>query len=63
LKPLGQAIQAALIDKFDESAILPVSIRGFDETFEVPKYDRPDFARLMQRIQMAGLCVVEVRLS
>jgi hypothetical protein len=59
----GQAIRADLIDKFDESAILSVSIRGFDETFEIPKYDKPDFARLMQRIQAVGLCMVEVRLS
>jgi hypothetical protein len=59
----GQAIRADLIDKFDESAILSVSIRGFDETFEIPKYDKPDFARLMQTIQAAGLCMVEVRLS
>ena len=59
----GQAIRADLIDKFDESAILSVSIRGFDETFEIPKYDKPDFARLMQRIQAAGLCMVEVRIS
>jgi len=59
----GQAIRADLIDKFDESAILSVSIHGFDETFEIPKYDKPDFARLMQRIQAAGLCMVEVRLS
>lgn len=59
----GQAIRADLIDKFDESAILSVSIRGFDETFEIPKYDKPDFARLMQKIQAAGLCMVEVRLS
>jgi hypothetical protein len=59
----GQAIRADLIDKFDESAILSVSIRGFDETFEIPKYDKPDFARLMQTIQAAGLCTVEIRLS
>jgi PHD-finger len=59
----GQAIRSDLIDKFDESAILSVSIRGFDETFEIPKHDKPDFARLMQRIQAAGLCMVEVRLS
>jgi hypothetical protein len=59
----GQAIRADLIDKFDESAILSVSIRGFDETFEIPKYDKPDFARLMRTIQAAGLCMVEVRLS
>jgi len=59
----GQAIRADLIDKFDESAILSVSISGFDEKFDIPKYDKPDFARLMQRIQAAGLCMVEVRLS
>jgi hypothetical protein len=59
----GQAIRADLIDKSDESAILSVSVRGFDETFEIPKYDKPDFARLMQRIQAAGLCMVEIRLS
>jgi hypothetical protein len=59
----GQAVRADLIDKSDESAILSVSIRGFNETFEIPKYDKPDFTKLMQRIQAAGLCMVEVRLS
>jgi hypothetical protein len=59
----GQAIRADLIDKFDEDAILSVSIRGTGEDFKILRDDKPDFAWLMQRIEAAGLCIVEVRLD
>jgi hypothetical protein len=58
-----QAIRASLIDKLDEDAILSVSIRGISEDFKIPRDDKPDFARFMQRIEVAGLCMIEVRLD
>ena len=58
----GQAVRAGLINKYD-SAILSVTIRGISETFAILKDDKPDFARLMQNIEAAGLCMVEVRLD
>jgi hypothetical protein len=59
----GQAIRASLIDILDEDAILSVSIRGISEDFKIPRDDKPDFARFMQRIEVAGLCMIEVRLD
>ena len=50
-----------MIDKFDESAILSVSIRGISDEFKIPKYDKPDFARFRERVEDVGLCMVEVR--
>lgn len=57
----AQAIRADLIDKFDESAILSVSIRGISDEFKISKYDKPDFARFRERVEDVGLCMVEVR--
>ena len=59
----GQAVRAGLISKSDSDAILLVTIRELNASFEILKDDKPDFARLMQSIEAAGLCTVEVRLS
>jgi hypothetical protein len=59
----GQAVRAGLINKYDSEAILSVTIRGISETFAILKDDKPDFTRLMQNIEAAGLCMVEVRLD
>ena len=59
----GQAVRAGLIGKSDSDAILSVTIRGISESFMILKDDKPDFARLMQSIEAAGLCKVEIRLD
>ena len=59
----AHAVRAGLISKSDSDAILSVTICRTRESFAILKDDKPDFAALLNRIEAAGLCMVEVRLD